>query len=86
MQRTTDHGQRTLCADFLWLYAVTDLFADAAATAQMFIYADIGTFLIILTVTECRAPELIQAPSAHVTFTGHPEDHLLLFAGDTFFE
>jgi hypothetical protein len=52
----------------------------------MFIDANEGALVLILTVGEGGTSKLIQTPSAHITFIGHPENHFLLLAGDTPFE
>jgi hypothetical protein len=65
---------------------VTDLLADTAAATQMFIDANEGALFLILTVGKGGTSKLIQTPSAHITFIGHPENHFLLLAGDTPFE
>jgi hypothetical protein len=52
----------------------------------MFIDANEGALVLILTVGEGGTSKLIQTPSAHITFIGHPENHFLLLARDTPFE
>ena len=81
-----DYGQLTSSTLLLGLNSVTDLFADTAAAAKMFIDADEGAFLFILTVGKSGTAELIQASSAHIALVRHPEDNLLLFAGHTPFK
>ena len=70
----------------LCFHGVTDLFANTAATAEMFVDTNEGALVIVLAVGKGRTPQLIQAPSAHVTFVGHPKNDLLLLSGNTPFE
>ena len=52
----------------------------------MLIDANEGALFLILAVGKGGTSKLIQAPSAHITFIGHLEDHFLLLAGDAPFE